>query len=327
MLGVAAALFLLLGNPANLAAVDFAAARSYPVGTSPAGFVVGDFNGDGKPDIAVANTGSSNVSILLGNDDGTFQPAMNFSTGNSPTVIALGDFNRDGKLDLAVFQPAGNGVAGSVSVLLGNGDGTFQAPRTLALSQSAFFMDVADFNLDNKLDLAVSDSDSAGAIRLNIFLGNGDGTFQAAKQTTLPSGGLFFADFNGDGKPDIAVENTSSKNLSILLGNGDGTFQAAKQTALPSSTVGLAAADFNGDSKADVAVATAAGIMILLGNGDGTFSQGVTRASSLPAEGVFTADVNHDGKLDLVVTSSRTDSCGTSCSVIFTSISRLPRQW
>src|SRR6202049_1746735 len=103
MLGVTMSLFLLLlGNPMKLPAIEFAAAKSYPVGTSPAGIAVGDFNGDGKPDIAVANTGSGNVSILLGNGDGTFQPAVNYSAGNSPSGIALGDFNGDGKLDLAV---------------------------------------------------------------------------------------------------------------------------------------------------------------------------------------------------------------------------------
>ena len=99
-----------LGNSPNLMAVDFAAAKSYAVGTSPAAIAVGDFNGDGKVDIAVANTGSSDVSILLGNSDGTFQPAVNFSAGNNPSAIAVGDFNGDGKLDLAVLQPGAKGV-------------------------------------------------------------------------------------------------------------------------------------------------------------------------------------------------------------------------
>src|SRR5215831_4404637 len=179
---VVSILLAILGSSPNLAAVDFAATKSYAVGTSPAAIVVGDFNGDGKVDIAVANTGSSDVSILLGNGDGTFQPAVNFSAGNSPSAIAVGDFNGDGKLDLAVLQPGANGVAGSVGILLGNGDGTFQAPKTLSLSVTALFLAVADFNLDKKSDLAVGDS--AG---LNVFIGNGDGTFQPAKQTALSS--------------------------------------------------------------------------------------------------------------------------------------------
>src|SRR4029077_1641654 len=150
---------LMMGNPSHLAGVDFAPATSYPVGTSPAAVAVGDFNGDGKPDIAVANTGSSNVSILLGNGDGTFQSAVEFNAGNSPSTVAVGAFNGDGKLDLAVFQRGSNGAPGSVSILLGNGDGTFQTPKTLALTSTASAMAVADFNLDNKSDLAVSDFD------------------------------------------------------------------------------------------------------------------------------------------------------------------------
>jgi hypothetical protein len=180
---VAVTLLVLLGIPASLAAIDFAAPTSYPVGTSPAAIAVGDFNGDGKVDIAVANSGSDDVSILLGNGDGTFQPAVNYSAGNSPTDIAVGDFNGDGKLDLAVFQSGANGGTVSVSILLGNGDGTFQAPKTLALTASLAFMAIADFDGDKKTDLVVCDS-----ANLDIFIGNGDGTFQAAKNTALSSG-------------------------------------------------------------------------------------------------------------------------------------------
>src|SRR5215469_15577325 len=111
-------LLVLVRIPVTLAAINFAAPRSYPVGTSPMAISVGDFNGDGKIDIAVANNGSGDVSILLGNGDGTFQSAVNFSAGNNPKAIAVGDFNGDGKLDLAVFQPGTSSAAGSVSILL-----------------------------------------------------------------------------------------------------------------------------------------------------------------------------------------------------------------
>src|ERR1700674_3738612 len=123
-LAVALVLLISLGYPAESGAVDFAPAKTYPVGTSPSAVVVGDFNGDGKPDLAVANSGSNNVSILLGNGDGTFQPAVNFDAGLSPNSIAVGDFNGDGRLDLAVLQTGNptNSVAGAVSILLGNGD-------------------------------------------------------------------------------------------------------------------------------------------------------------------------------------------------------------
>jgi uncharacterized repeat protein (TIGR01451 family) len=318
-------LFATLGKPAYLAAVDFATAKSYPVGTSPAGIAVADFNGDSKLDIAVANTGSSNVSILLGNGDGTFQPAVNFSAGNNPSAIAVGDFNGDGKLDLAVLQRGANGVAGSVSILLGNGDGTFQAPKTMTLSPSAYSLAVADFNLDKKSDLAVCDFTSLG-----IFIGNGDGTFQPVKQTTLSSGcfGFVTADFNSDSKPDVAL--VTRVGIQILLGNGDGTFsqggtvtvtKVSPQYSLEYESV--VAIDLNRDAKVDLIVSTIqivscgpippcsliyTKISAFLGNGDGSFQaeQIVASATAPGNHGLgseishpFVGDFNGDGKLDL----------------------------
>jgi len=315
----------LLANPAKVAAIDFAAATSYPVGTSPQAIVVGDFNGDGKPDIAVANAASSNVSILLGNGDGTFQAARDFSAGNSPSSIAVGDFNGDGKLDLAVFQ---GGV--SVGILLGNGDGSFQSPKLLSLSSTASFITVADFNPDRKSDLAVLDRVS-GAEMLDIFIGNGDGTFQPAKQTPIPEGSAAFAtaDFNGDSKPDLALAAVGG--VRILLGNGDGTFSQgvtvtvgnARRTLSPESVV---TADLNHDGKADLIISslrivgcggpipcstTYTGISTFLGNGDGTFQGEQIAASAIfsfragaPSQGgkirdPIVGDFNGDGKLDL----------------------------
>ena len=318
-------LLVLLGIPAALAAIDFAAPKSYPVGTSPAAIAVGDFNGDGKIDIAVANTGSGDVSILLGNGDGTFQPASSFSAGNSPSAIAVGDFNGDGKLDLAVFQPGSNGVAGSISILLGNGDGTFQAPKTLTLSVSASIMAVADFDADKKSDLAVCDSANLG-----IFIGNGDGTFQAAKNTVL-SGcfGLVAADFNGDSKPDLAaITSSTAGRIRILLGQGDGTFSLGGLIIDTGVEMPLVAADFNHDGKVDlIASASQSGcgttpppcqtsreITVFLGNGDGTLQNGqnVTSLSFFGPRGPvlhdpFVGDFNGDGKVDLAyLTSSGT---------------------
>ncbi len=320
---------LLLGNLANLAAVEFASAKSYPVGTNPSAIAVGDFNGDGKPDIAVANTGSSSVSILLGNGDGTFQPAVNFSAGNSPTAVAVGDFNADGKLDLAVLQPGDsrNSVAGSVSVLLGNGDGTFQAPKTIALTASAAAMAVADFNLDKKSDLAVSSFDASNKPgTLSIFLGNGDGTFQPAKQTSVPNvanGAFAAADFNGDSKPDVAV--FTSAGILILLGNGDGTFLPGVTVAVALTPNSLLTGDFNHDARVDLFVrssgffclfpgefcANVTGLSAFLGNGDGSFRKEQNIASAeIPIDPLgqvggtiidspAVGDFNGDGKLDV----------------------------
>lgn len=308
---------LLMGNPANLAAVEFAAAKTYPVGTNPQGVAVSDFNGDGKPDLAVANQLSGNVSILLGNGDGTFQPAVNYSAGNSPTQIVADDFNADGKLDLALFQPGQNSpsMASSVSVLLGNGDGTFQAPKTTVLTSFATAMAVADFNLDKKSDVAVSNVDSSTGttvVSLSIFLGNGDGTFQSSKQTPLPGvsiGAIAPADFNGDSKPDVAV--TTSVGTLILLGKGDGTFSqgAMLLTALPAHSV--LTGDLNHDGKTDLVVGSSrtgcggracppsSKLSVFLGNGDGSFQGEQVVTSGGSSAWVAVGDFNGDGKLDV----------------------------
>jgi len=331
-------LLLLLGNPTHVAAIDFAAAKGYPVGTSPRGVAVGDFNGDGKLDVAVANTGSGNVSILLGNGDGTFQPAVNFSTGNNPTTVAVGDFNADGKLGLALFQPGANGLAGNVSVLLGNGDGTFQRPKTLALDAGALVIGVADFNLDKKSDLAVLDNS-----HVDIYIGNGDGTFQPPKGTgVFGSGGgegMVVADFNGDSKPDLALTFSFSippnfvSGVLIWLGNGDGTFSTDLTVMVPTvdpninaNILSVVTADLNHDGKVDLLLLssgpgfdcphslctrTITEISAFLGNGDGSFQGQQIVASAIESTsfiGVssgskidrpFVGDFNGDGRLDL----------------------------
>ncbi len=266
---------------------------------------IGDFNRDGKADLAITDANSGTVSILLGNGNGTFQPAVNYSTGGANSV-ATGDFNGDGKLDLAVAT-AGE----SVSILLGNGDGTFQVPASYSTGSGSapFSVAVGDFNRDGKLDLAVANYRGAD---VTVLLGNGDGTFQAPASYSTGSGSaplsVAVGDFNRDGKLDLVVgkftcPNNPCGNLSVLLGNGDGTFQAGVDYNAGFEPTSVAVADFNNDGKLDLAVAdiSSAHVNILLGNGDGTFQASVNYNAGADPVSVAIGDLNGDGKLDLAV--------------------------
>ncbi|MGA2847991.1 MAG: FG-GAP-like repeat-containing protein [Terracidiphilus sp.] len=273
------------------------ATGSYPISVAAA-----DFNGDGIPDLAVANSNSDSLTILLGNGDGTFTTtAVSPPTGIYPYFVAVGDFNGDGKADLAVADSS----ASSLTILLGNGDGTFSPtianPQTGSVPRAVA---VGDFNGDGIQDLAVANS---GSTTMTILLGNGDGTFTASAaspQIGSSPQSIALGDFNGDGIQDLAVANAGSDTLTILLGNGDGTFAQAASPSTGSDPVSVAAGDFNGDGKLDLAVANYYGdaATILLGNGDGTFTAtAVSPSTGNYPESIATGDFNGDGKADLAV--------------------------
>ncbi|HYM75013.1 MAG TPA: FG-GAP-like repeat-containing protein [Candidatus Dormibacteraeota bacterium] len=283
--------------------------QDYATGVNPSVIAIGDFNRDGKLDLAVSNyCGGSNclsastVSILLGNGDGTFQAQHAYAVGTQPIPIVTADFNGDGKLDLAVANFADS----TISILLGNGDGTFQPQNTLAVGTNPISVATGDFNGDGKLDLAVADR---AVDTVSVLLGNGDGTFQAPLSFTtgLTPGYVVAGDFNGDGILDLAVANTGDGTVSILVGNGDGTFQT--QTTFPAGAnpYSVVAADFNGDGKLDLAVTNGGDpgpftISVLLGNGNGTFQSPVAYATGRYPLGIALGELNGDDKLDLAVT-------------------------
>lgn len=267
---------------------DFQPAVNYGRG-SPSVLLVGDFNGDGKPDLAAARFYGDAISILLGNGDGTFATGAEYKLPSQPGWLGLGDFNGDGKPDIAVDTG---------DVLLGNGDGTFH--RSSHTFQPTGPFAVADYNGDGKLDLAACNGSGIG-----VLLGSGHASFQQAVTFAVPGGAVFLAsaDFNGDGHPDLAVPNQT--NVSILLGNGQGGFQVAGMYAAGSYPAAAAVADFNGDGKSDLAVLnynrSTGGFSILLGNGDGTFQAPISyQTGDFPAS-VLVADFNGDGKPDLLV--------------------------
>lgn len=272
---------------------------------SPTSLAVGDFNGDGIPDLAISEFG---IDIDLGNGDGTFKARV-LAPGNLPYIefIAVGDFNGDGKLDLAIAYCKDNFPTtqpGAVEILLGKGDGTFNlAAASPATGNTPTAIATGDFNGDGNLDIAISNGSSN---TVTILLGSGDGTFTAAPSpaTGNSPSSLAVGDFNGDGKPDLAVTNATDNTVTILLGNGDGTFKTAASPATGNRPSAIAAGDFNGNGKVDLAVANAAGntITILLGNGDGTFTAATGPAIAGPlVTPIAVADFNGDGIADLAV--------------------------
>jgi hypothetical protein len=190
-----------------------------------------DFNGDGNVDLAVADYLAGYIAVLLGNGDGTFKPPIKTPlNGPSPEFVAVGDFNGDHIPDLATVDRGG--TCPCISVLLGNGDGTFQAPTNIKPSIAPSAIGIGDFNHDGKLDIA-SVGQQGSTSELIVLLGNGDGTFQTGNTYTVVADPLSVAvaDFNGDGKLDLAVAGEGG--ISVLLGNGDGTFQTAVNYHVP----------------------------------------------------------------------------------------------
>jgi hypothetical protein len=276
---------------------------SYPTFQSPTSIAVGDFNGDGKLDLAVAaNLNNNEISIFLGNGDGTFQPPVNYAAGNGPTSVAVADFNGDGKLDLAVAD----GVSPAVNVLLGNGDGTFQVAVGYSLPEVASLVLVGDFNGDKIPDLAVLDA-TQGCSCVSVLLGNGDGTFQAAKNDAVSyNGAMALGDFNGDGRLDLAVAESAgiTSKMQIMLGNGDGTFTPGRTYQVGASPVSIAVADFNKDGRLDIAVASsvATEVYLFLGNGDGTMRSPTVYITHSANASVTPVALVPGGPIDLIST-------------------------
>jgi len=292
--------------PISAACPDFASPVNISTGTNPVSSVTGDFNRDGNPDLAIANSGSDNLSVLIGNGSGGFAAAVNYATGSTPSSIGAADFNRDGKLDLAVANLNGD----NVSVLLGAGNGTFGTATNFDTDPSPVSLAIGDFDRDGKLDIAIA---SAGGNEIGILAGDGAGAFQF--NNAFPAGNgvtaVAVGDFNNDGVDDFAVAISDPFHLSpayvaLLPGFGDGTFDSPINSgSITGDADSVSVGDFNRDGKADVAVPTGAAgnddVAILLGNGG--FGFGVIKYyTAEKSRFVAVGDVNGDGRPDLAVT-------------------------
>ncbi|MFN8160576.1 MAG: VCBS repeat-containing protein [Solirubrobacterales bacterium] len=313
---------------------SFGKPRGFAVGQGPSAIVIGKFNGDGKRDIAVANSTSSNVSILLGKGAGAFSKARNFAVGKKPTSLAIGEFNGDGKRDIAVA----NAGAGSVSILLAKGNGSFAPAASFPALGGASYLAyrsrtiaVGDFNNDTNRDIAVVNNTG-----VSILLGNGNGSF--GPPTSYPAGinpsSVVVGNLNGDANLDLAVANggavdcgsrlgrgaqTSSctggfGTVSVLLGHGDGSFGAATNFDVGGGTDPSAAVlgNFNSDTKPDLALADfmqySDSVSVLLGKGSGSFGKPgffpvFPSSGGASPYSLAVGDVNQDRRDDLAAVS------------------------
>jgi hypothetical protein len=280
--------------------LSFATPVSYPGSAgAPASVAVGDFNGDGKPDLITANTSAGTVDVFLNQGNGTYGTPITSHTGNNPVDIEVGDLNDDGKEDIVAL---GSYYLSAMTVLSGNGDGTFQAPVAYPETNPPTEIQIHDMNGDNHPDIVM---DNEFFNSTSVLMNNGDGTFGAKLDTpagSFPSSEAI-GDFNGDGKPDLVVTAAGVASVGVLTANGDGTFQAVKSLPIGGPPTGVVVGDFNGDGKADIAVAQqspANSVGILLGNGDGTFQPVSNYAVGGSPLNIATADFNGDGVTDLI---------------------------
>lgn len=336
-----------LGNGSG----GFTAGGTQTVGINPTSIAAGDFNGDNKFDVAVANYSDRTISVLSGDGSGNLLAGSTFNAGAPytvtiggvptnttnprPRIIISGDFNSDGKADLAWTNDydnvSGTEVAGTIGIAINNGTATpfSSVTATGTIGNNPYGLIATDLNGDGKLDLIAANSPSTGNGSISALLGNGNGTFQSAVNTTVGTRPRYFAagDFNRDGKQDLALSQTiSDNNLRILLGNGSGGFssQSTLSMGVEAAPRGVISADFNADGYLDVAVSSVAGdnVSIFLGSGDGNFNTRKVFAAGDAAYWMASADFDRDGLPDLAITNDSATSSSITLLLNRTTIQR-----
>jgi hypothetical protein len=281
----------------------FKAPHLYPVGADPDGIVIAKLNAGARPDLAVGNYGDSTLSILYGKKAGGFKTGPVLAGGPGLFLLASGDMNRDGRTDVVAGNYSSDGTD-AVSVFLQKAGGGFKARQDYAASGGSDSIVVGRINGDKNLD--VVNQDGAGTV--SVLLGRPNGTLKAPLDKSAGTGGsgyenLAIADFNRDGKPDVAAAQYDDDQIAMLIGKGDGTFKAPKFTDVsPLGPNGIEAGDFNRDGKPDLGVAgyDTNEIHVLIGKGDGTFKDNPKGyPASDRSESLAAGRLNGDKGLDL----------------------------
>jgi hypothetical protein len=277
----------------------------YGTGDFPIDVIATDVDGDGDNDLAVANSSSHTISVMLNTGSGTFAPKTDYASGNSPRSLSVGDLDRNGSQDIVVTNPGSN----TISVLLNNGNGTFAAAVAYAAGLTADHPLIVDLNADGYLDIAAT---AYAENVVSIFMNNGNGTFAA--RVTYSSGSntvaIASADVDGDRDLDLVIGNYEASSVSVLRNNGVGVFGTAETYAVGTNSIHNAVADVDADGDADIVVANRSSnsVTVLKNNGSGTFGSSASYATGTGPFAVAAGDVDGDGDIDLAVSSQTSNT-------------------